>query len=111
MSYGPPHAGGYGPPGGYGYYAPPPGGPPRNYLVFNILGIVSCIPLIGVIGLVFALQVNSKWETGDYMGAQSASDTAKVLGIIGLVCFVPAALYLLVVLVYFLFMFAMLAAM
>ncbi|MFF8767537.1 MULTISPECIES: CD225/dispanin family protein [Nocardiopsis] len=111
MSYGPPHTGGYGPPGGYGYHAPPPGGPPKNYLVFNILGIVSCLPVIGIIGLIFALQVNSKWQMGDYAGAQSASDTAKILGIIGLVCFILLALYAVFWLLYFIFMIGILATM
>lgn len=69
--------------------------PPKNYLVHNILGILSCIPLIGIIGLVFAIQVNGKWSVGDYMGAHSAANTARILGIIGVVLFVPVVLYVL----------------
>jgi hypothetical protein len=79
--------------------------------VFNILGIVSCLPVIGIIGLIFALQVNSKWQMGDYAGAQSASDTAKILGIIGLVCFILLALYAVFWLLYFIFMIGILATM
>ncbi|GAB3696559.1 CD225/dispanin family protein [Nocardiopsis oceani] len=86
--YGPP-SGGYGPPsGGYGGFGgQPPAEPPKNYLLFNILGIFGCM-VLGIIGLVFALQVNSKWQMGDYAGAESAANTAKILGIIGLVCFI-----------------------
>ncbi|MFY7066753.1 CD225/dispanin family protein [Nocardiopsis changdeensis] len=99
MSYQPP-TGGYGPPtGGYG---PPPGGfggqpqqppgdRPKTYLVHNILGILSCIPVLGIIGLVFSLQVNSKWDSGDFAGAQDAAKTAKTLGIISLVLFILGA--------------------
>ncbi|WP_159942215.1 MULTISPECIES: CD225/dispanin family protein [unclassified Nocardiopsis] len=93
MSYQPPHTGGYGPGAPYG--GPPAGGPPKNYLVHNILGIFGCT-IIGVIGLVFSLQVNSKWEAGDYAGAESAAQTAKVLGIIGLVSFILAAVLLVI---------------
>ncbi|QUX30741.1 CD225/dispanin family protein [Nocardiopsis akebiae] len=107
MSYGPPHTGGYGPPGGYG--GPPPGGPPKNYLMYNILGILSCT-VIGIIGLIFSLQVNSKWEMGDYAGAQSASDTAKILGIIGLVSFIVCAVILVLYILFFVVMFGVVAA-
>ncbi|MBQ1083825.1 CD225/dispanin family protein [Nocardiopsis sp. B62] len=87
----------YGVPGPYGAQ-PPASDPPKNYLAFNILGIFGCLgmtSIIGIIGLIFALQVSSKWHIGDYVGAESAANTAKVLGIIGLCCFVVTALYLL----------------
>ncbi|GAA1444115.1 CD225/dispanin family protein [Nocardiopsis tropica] len=110
MSYGPPTggygppSGGYGPPAGYGgapgYGGPPAGGPPKNYLMFNILGIFGCT-VIGIIGLIFALQVNSKWESGDYAGAQSSAQVAKIMGIIGLIGFICVVLYLLFVLLMF----------
>jgi heme/copper-type cytochrome/quinol oxidase subunit 2 len=112
MSYGqqgPPGGygtGGYGPPpGGYGQgpgygQTPPPGGPPKNYLVHNILGIFGCT-VIGIIGLVFALQVNSKWEMGDYAGAESAAGTAKILGIISLIGFILTIVVAVVYVVFF----------
>jgi hypothetical protein len=87
--------GGYGPHGGYGYNAPPPGEPPKDYLAHNILGILSCVPVIGIIGLIFAIQVKSQWRRGDYMGAESSARTAKILGIIGLALFIPVVLYVL----------------
>ncbi|MFD6094786.1 CD225/dispanin family protein [Nocardiopsis flavescens] len=86
--YGPP-SGGYGPPpGGYGGPAqPPPSGPPKNYMVHNILGIFGCT-IIGVIGLIFSLQVNSKWQAGDYHGAEESAKVAKIMGIISLIGFI-----------------------
>ncbi|QVQ53092.1 CD225/dispanin family protein [Spiractinospora alimapuensis] len=95
MSYGPP-PGGYGPPGGvtggHPGMRPPPGEPPKTYTWMNVLGIFGCT-ILGVIGLVFSLQVNSKWQMGDYAGAQSASDTARILGIISLICFIVMVLF------------------
>ncbi len=62
---------------------------PNNYLVIaiigTVLGLCSCIPLIlGIIAIVFATQVNSKYDAGDYAGAESSSNTAKILGFISL---------------------------
>jgi hypothetical protein len=57
---------------------------PTNYLVGSILvtifcGLSSCIALpMGVVAIVFASQVDSKYNAGDYAGAQKASDTAKL---------------------------------
>ncbi|MFI6576523.1 CD225/dispanin family protein [Nocardiopsis sp. NPDC050513] len=86
MSYGPPPPGGYGT-GGYGA-TPPAAEPPKNYLVHNILGILSCLTPVGIIGLIFALQVNSKWTMGDYTGAEESAKIAKIMGIISLVAFI-----------------------
>lgn len=57
---------------------------PPDYLVFSIvatvIGIVfsRCIGLItGIVAIVFAAQVSSKWSMGDYKGAESSSKSAK----------------------------------
>ena len=62
---------------------------PDNYLVISIvatvLGLCSCIGLIlGIIAIVFATQVDSKYSMGDYDGAQKASNNAKILAYISL---------------------------
>lgn len=102
MSYGPPP----GPPPRWLHPAPgyPSGGqpaaqPPKNYLWMNILGILGCT-VIGIIGLVFSLQVNKKWEMGDYAGAESASSTAKILGIIGVIGFAIGIVMLLLSIIF-----------
>ncbi|MBB6172377.1 TRAP-type mannitol/chloroaromatic compound transport system permease small subunit [Nocardiopsis mwathae] len=75
MSYGPPPGGYPPPPAGYG---PPPGGaPPSNWLVPSILATIFCCLPFGIVGIVFAAQVNDKWNTGDYAGAQDSADKAK----------------------------------
>ncbi|MFT3992823.1 MAG: CD225/dispanin family protein [Dysgonomonas sp.] len=64
---------------------------PDNSLVLSIVGAVlatctSCIGVItGIIAVVFALQVDSKFAAGDYDGAESAAQTAKIMAIVTMV--------------------------
>jgi hypothetical protein len=100
----PPGGGNYPPPppGGGGYSAPPPapgyGGamssPPPNYLVWAILSTIFCCLPLGIASIVFAAQVNGKWQAGDAAGAQESSAKAKkfaiwaaIAGIIGSVLY------------------------
>lgn len=55
-----------------------PQSPPPNYLVFAILTTIFCCQILGIISIVFAAQVNSKWNSGDYQGALNASKNAKL---------------------------------
>ena len=74
----------------YGQQQPPYGGPPThqpgtpmpNYLVHSILATLLCCPPTGIVGIVFASQVNGKLATGDLAGAKKASDQAKLWTII-----------------------------
>lgn len=83
------------PPGGYGGG---PGQPPPNNLVWAILSTLCCCLPLGVVSIVFAAQVNSKWQAGDFAGAQEASDKAKkfaiisaVVGVIGTIIYIAIA--------------------
>jgi hypothetical protein len=80
----PPPAGSYAPPAG-GYS----GGPvqPRipNYLVLSIILTICCCSPFGLVGIIFAAQVNSKLRAGDVAGAQHASKIAKIFCILGVV--------------------------
>ncbi|HEY1189144.1 MAG TPA: CD225/dispanin family protein [Gemmata sp.] len=59
--------------------APPRrGSPPPNYLVQSILVTLCCCVPFGIVAIVFAAQVNSKWANGDSAGARRASDSAKM---------------------------------
>ncbi|MBW8487538.1 CD225/dispanin family protein [Actinomadura parmotrematis] len=80
MSYYPPP--GYGAPGGYGQPAQPP---PSNHLVWAILTTIFCCLPAGVVAIIFAAQVNSKWATGDYAGAMSSANNAKIWSIVSAV--------------------------
>ncbi|GAA3971486.1 hypothetical protein GCM10023085_62080 [Actinomadura viridis] len=77
--YPPPGQGGY-PQGGYPQSAPPP-----NHLVWAILTTIFCCLPAGVVSIVFAAQVNSKWQAGDHQGALKASNNAKTWAIVAAV--------------------------
>src|SRR4051794_19109749 len=66
----------------YGTAGYPPGGqPPQNYLVWAILSTVFCCLPLGIVSIVYAAQVNSKWAMGDVAGAQESSRKAKQFAI------------------------------
>ena len=50
---------------------------PKNYLVESILTTICCCLPLGIVGIVYASQVNSKYALGDYEGAVQASNEAK----------------------------------
>ncbi len=67
---------------------------PKNWLVESILVTIFCCLPFGVAGIVFAAQVNSKYDAGDYDGALKSSKEAgkwtKIgffVGIAGLVLY------------------------
>ncbi|WP_395108276.1 CD225/dispanin family protein [Actinomadura sp. SCN-SB] len=74
------------PSGAGGYGAPPP-----NHLVWAILTTIFCCLPAGVVSIVFAAQVNSKWASGDQAGAYSASKNAKTWAIVSAVAGVVVA--------------------
>jgi len=49
---------------------------PKNWLVESILVTIFCCLPFGIVGIVFASQVNSKFAGGDYAGAEKASKEA-----------------------------------
>lgn len=92
------------------YDAPPPmepagvygQQPPPNYLVWAILTTVFCCLPLGVVSIVYASQVNSKFIAGDVAGAQDASDKAKRFAIWSAVAAaVLLVLYLLLAVVFY----------
>jgi len=52
--------------------------PPPNYLALSIITTLFCCQIFGIIAIVYASQVNSKYLAGDYSGAESASNNAKI---------------------------------
>lgn len=49
-----------------------------NYLVWSILATIFCCNPIGIVGIIFASQVDGKLSTGDYNGAVESSKKAKL---------------------------------
>lgn len=74
-----------------GGYTPPPGSmgaapggmtpPPPNHLVWAILTTLFCCLPLGVVSIVYAAQVNTKWQMGDVAGAHESSNKAKQFAI------------------------------
>ena len=59
---------------------------PSNYLILAIVSTFLCCNVTGIISIIYAAQVNAKWEGGNYEGAISDSKNAKLWVIIGLCC-------------------------
>ena len=62
-----------------------PGEKPKNYLVESILATLCCCLPLGIAGIVFAAQVDSKWNAGDQRGAIEAAANAKKFTLIAFV--------------------------
>lgn len=60
--------------------------PPKNWLVESILVTIFCCQILGIISIVYAASVESKFYRGDIAGAESASNTAKTLVIVSVAC-------------------------
>ncbi|GGQ43792.1 hypothetical protein BKA00_002263 [Actinomadura coerulea] len=71
--------------------APPPppssgaGSPPPNHLPWAIATTILCCLPAGVVSIVYAAQVNSKWSAGDQAGAIKSSNNAKTWAIVSAV--------------------------
>lgn len=50
---------------------------PKNYLIESILITIFCCLPLGIVGIVYGAQVNSKYASGDFDGALKASNQAK----------------------------------
>jgi hypothetical protein len=50
--------------------------PPNNNLVWGILTTLFCCLPLGIVSIVKAAEVNTKWGAGDHAGAQASADDA-----------------------------------
>ena len=58
----------------------PAAGKPPNYLIQAILVTLCCCLPFGIVAIVYAAQVDSKWNAGDHQGALVASQNANKWG-------------------------------
>ena len=58
--------------------------PPKTWLVESILVTIFCCQILGIISIIYAAGVESKFYRGDIVGAESASRTAKTLVIVSI---------------------------
>ena len=66
-------------------YNEPQRKPPNNHLALAIITTLLCCQLTGIISIVYASQVNSKFLAGDYLGAERASKNAQTWWIVSIV--------------------------
>lgn len=59
---------------------------PQSYMASAILVTLFCCLPFGVVSIIYAAQVDSKFSAGDYPGAQQASNTARNWYHAALVC-------------------------
>ena len=59
--------------------------PPNNHLALAIITTILCCLPAGIVSIVYATQVNSKWQAGDYQGAIRASKNAQTWWIVAIV--------------------------
>jgi hypothetical protein len=64
-------------PPGYGGGGGAPMAKPSNNLVMAIVVTLLCCLPAGVVSIVYAAQVDGKWNSGDYQGAQQAAKNAR----------------------------------
>lgn len=50
---------------------------PFSWLVPSIIATVCCCVPFGIVGIVYAAKVDTRYNQGDYQGAQAAADSAK----------------------------------
>ena len=58
---------------------------PNSYLALAIISTILCCLPTGIVSIVYATQVNSNFEDGNYEKAMSASKNAKTWGIVSIV--------------------------
>jgi hypothetical protein len=68
---------------------------PNNYLVGSIIATIVCCMPVGIISIIYASQVNSKYDAGDFAGAEKASKQAKqfmigaiVVGLVAVIAYI-----------------------
>ena len=66
-------------------YNQPQRTPPNNYLALAIITTLFCCQVTGIISIIYASQVNSRFIAGDYLGAEKASKNAQIWCIVSLI--------------------------
>ncbi|MCM1291393.1 MAG: CD225/dispanin family protein [Prevotella sp.] len=72
---------------------------PRTYLVWAVVATLLCCLPAGIVAIIYASQVSNKYYSGDFEGAERASQKAQiwiiasiVLGVIFTVLYLPLSL-------------------
>ena len=71
-----------------------------NYLIPAILSLFCCMPL-GIVGVIFAAQVNGKVAAGDIAGAMDSSKKAKMFSFIAIGLGLAGTLIYIIMIIFF----------
>jgi hypothetical protein len=70
---------------------------PKNWLVESILVTIFCCLPLGIVGIIYASSINTKYDSGDFAGAAEASKQAgmwtKIGFFVGLAVDILAVIY------------------
>lgn len=58
---------------------------PASYVGWSIAAIVCCCMIPAIVALVFGMKVGSRYDNGDYAGAEKASEMAEIWLIVSIV--------------------------
>lgn len=58
---------------------------PTSYVGWSIAAIICCCLIPAIVALVFGMKVGSRYDNGDYAGAEKASEMAEIWLIISIV--------------------------
>lgn len=58
---------------------------PTSYVGWSIAAIICCCMIPAIVALVFGMKVGSRYDNGDYAGAEKASEMAEIWLIISIV--------------------------
>ncbi len=62
---------------------PPP--MPRSYLGWSIAAIILCCTIPAIVSLIYSTRISPRYNSGDYEGAQKASDRSEIWFIVSIV--------------------------
>ena len=72
---------------------------PKSYLFSAILATLFCCFPLGIVAIIFAIQVDGKYHAGDYQGAKNSSAKAKLFcNISAVIAFVLIVIYIIITL-------------
>lgn len=58
---------------------------PKTYLVHAILCTIFCNLILGIVAIIMAVQVESRWRDGRYEDAQKKSQSAKIFALLSFI--------------------------
>ena len=74
-----------------------PSAPPKNWMTEAVLVTLCCCQPLGIVALIKSSEVNSKYNAGDYAGAEKSSADAKKFVMLGFFIGLPLVIIIIVI--------------